>query len=355
MTGPVANDHELSVDRAAQFALRQFGYAPSDVESMDRLPQGIKNLNYRVRAGGQEWVLKCHQAAGAAGRLAFSHRLELTLANAGFPVAELQRLESGDTFAKTEAGIFTLHAWVRGQQISIDARDLAHDQHPGLAGELGSMLGLLHRCGADALGEPVAMVDVAALLAGPSRTVASIRHGRPHRFRKTLRLRTSKAEFDRWILRNLAGLYRDAANLSSPRAASLIDPADGVLAHNDLNWENLIFDQELDVAAVLDFDNACLMPRALDVGAAAVVLVGADVARLDRFLAGYSAEAGEQVSRAAVLVGMRWKCARSLLWSIDSYLSGRVADTELVATWCRHLHDCLRALPPIRSADSAPR
>ena len=80
-----------------------------------------------------------------------------------------------------------------------------------------------------------------------------------------------------------------------------MDGSDIVLAHNDLNWENLVLGDDLEVLAVLDFDNACLLPRALDLGAAAVVLVGSDERRLDDFLQAYADAAGREVDCAAVL------------------------------------------------------
>lgn len=347
----------MSLDDDAARVLARFGFAGDDVERLERLPQGVKNLNYRVRAGGQDWVLKCHQAAGAAQRLAFSHAFEERVADAGVPVARLRRPTAGGTFVETEAGVFTLHGWVEGRQISIEERDTAHARHPDLAGSLGGLVGDLHRAGRDVPGEDGGRVAGQALLAAPRRTVASIRHGRPRRFRKTARLRwrRQRSDLDSWILASLPELFREAALLSSPHVVGMVDEQDHVLAHNDLNWENLVLDQSGAVLALLDFDNAAALPRALDVGAAAAVLVGADEVRLDGFLAAYSRAYGSDVDRDVVHLGMRWKCVRSMLWSVDAYLSDRVADPEMLLVWCRHLHSCLRALPPLGSGAPVPR
>lgn len=340
----------MALYRAAVAALEEFGYRDADVKSVERLPMGVKNLNYRVRAGGRDWVLKCHQGHGAGQRLEFSQRLELTLADAGLPVLRPTQVASGKATVETTAGLFTLHPWVEGRQISIDQRDTTHARHPDLARSLGMLIGEVHRVGLTAL--PSAdprTVDVSSLLSGPRRTVRSIRYGRPYRFRKTLRLRLHprRSEFGTWILRQLPSLRREAARLPTAAVAQRIDSTDVVLAHNDVNWENLIFDDEFSVLALLDFDNAAPMPRSLDVGAAAAVLVGAAEDRLAEFLDGYVQAAGVRVDESAVLLGMRWKCLRSILFSVDAHLSDRIGDTEMVATWCRHLHECQLDLPPL--------
>ena len=335
-----------ALDDAAVVALEGLGFGAAEVERMERLPQGVKNINYRVRAGGRDWVLKCHVASDAAERLVATHRLESRLDEAGLPVARLHRTRAGDSFVTTDAGVFTLHGWVEGRQVSIAELDAVHSDRPTLARELGRLLGDLHRVGLDALEPPTESVAVDRLLSGPRRTRASIRHGPPRRFRKTARLRRSGHAFDHWVLTNLPDLFRDAGRLASPRAVAVFDTADVVLAHNDVNWENVVLGQDLGVVGLLDFDNAAPLPRALDVGAAAAVLVGADEGRLDRFLAAYELASGASLDRAAVHLAMRWKCVRSILWSVDAYVSGRVADTEMVAVWCRHLGACWSELPP---------
>ena len=330
-------------------ALTQFGFAPPEIESVRRMPQRVKNVNFRVRAGGGDWILKTHRA-GAAERLASTQRLELALAESDFPVARLRRSASGETIVTGGTGVFTLHSWVEGQQISIAERDDVLVRRPDLPRDLGSALGTMHRLSTAALGAPtVSGSEVHRLLAGPRGSVTSIRRGRPPRMFKALRLRLRphKSAFDCWIVDRLPELYRRAGILASASLAARFDPADAVLAHNDLNWENLVFDPEFLLCGVLDFDNAAPLPRLLEVGAAAAVLVGGDQSRLDDFLAGYATAYGRAPVRDDVQLGMHWKCMRSTLWSIDSYLSGRVADPALVATWCHHLYDCMVSLPPI--------
>lgn len=336
------------VDRAARLALREFGFRDDAVTRLDRLPRGIHNLNYRVRADDADWVLKCHRGVGMAARRATTHDLELTLHDAGVPVAKLRQTASGTTLVPTEAGVFTVHAWVDGVQISIAERDGTHRSHPHLAEELGSMLGAMHRASGGARADgPV--LTARLLTEGPRRSVSSIRHGRPSRFRKVarLRLRPRKSEFDAWILANLPGLCRDAAAIASSEVWSGLAGQDMVLDHHDLNWENLVLTPELGVGAVLDFDNASVVPRDLALGAAAAVLIGPDPGRVHRFVTAYARVAEAAPDPWAVNVGMHVKCLQSTLRSIDAYLSRRVVDTTMLEPWCRHLQSCRLALPPV--------
>ncbi len=339
----------MSVDGDAAVALAGFGI--NEVERLERLPAGIKNVNHRVRADGADWVLKRHPSGVDTAQLERVHAFEHRLAAVGFPVARLRQTTTGGTWLTTPAGVFTMYAWVEGRHVRIDGREQAYAAQPQLARQLGVLVGSLHREGELGPGaDPASGADrLEGLLAGPGRTVASIRHGRPHRFRKVARVRRRpRTSLDDWILAHLSGLFREARRLTSPRVAGLVDPADTVLAHHDLNWENLVLGDDLDVRAVLDFDNATVLPRALDLGAAAAVLVGSRPERLEEFLMAYADVAGRDVDLRAVRVGMRWKCVRSMLWSVDAYASGRVADPAMLEVWCRHLHECLTGLPDER-------
>ncbi|BAK37896.1 hypothetical protein MLP_48820 [Microlunatus phosphovorus NM-1] len=321
-----------------------YGFNAADAD-IERLVQRIKNVNFRIRLGQQDWILKCHRP-GSVKNLGFSQGLEELLVNAGFPVAKLQISQNGQALVQHGEMFFTLHDWVPGQQITIDQRDKTLERHPDLTQELGAALGRLHRLGEPLLTSASAPIDGRWLLTGPRRTVTSIRRGRPPQVFKAarLRVRPRKSEFDQWILSELPRLYRVANRLADETSVALLDSDDVVVAHNDLNWENLIFGPTFRLRALLDFDNATPLPRALDVGAAVAVLVGSATARIDQFLASYASESGHHVDRDLVTLGMRWKCARSMLWSIDSYLSGRIADSRMVANWCRHLDDCLKAI-----------
>ncbi len=319
------------------------------------LPRGLKARAYRVTTQEGSWLLKWHPAR-AESLLQRSHEVVRALVEAGFPAPAVRVSPRGESLVTTPAGLFSLQAWVEGMQVSIAEREETFARWPELATTLGRVVGDLHRLAAPAMEWGGAPADPERLLAGPRATVGSIKHGPPHRFRKLarVRLRRPRTEFDDWLLSRLPDLAARARGLAAPRTRDLIDGADEVLGHNDWNWENLILDGHGGVAAVVDYDNVARLPRALEVGAAAVVLVGADPARLEAFLDGYAQGSQVAVSPQAARVGMQWKCVRSSLWSVDSYLSGRARDTDMLLTWCTHLEEALGAVAPLgTSAESA--
>lgn len=320
----------------------RFGFAASEIGAIERVPQQIKNVNYRVHAGGLDWVLKRYPSPRARQELEFAHALQMQLAEHAFPMAPLRTTADGDTVVADETGTYSLHAWVHGQQISIDQRDAAFATRPTMVSELGFTLGTLHRLTSSMALPPVEYVsDPDHLLKAPRRTMTSIRRGRPpHMFQTTfLRLRPDKIDFDRWILEHLPSLYTHARRLAATSVRGRA--GDVVVSHHDLNWENLVFDRDFRLLALLDFDNATRVHRDLDVGLAAAALVGSPSERLTEFLAAYTAASGHAVDRSVVCLGIQLRCARSIMWSIAAYLSRRVANEAMLMTWCTHLYACL--------------
>lgn len=330
-------------EHAVREVVPRFGFAASEIESVERVPQRLKNVNYRVRAGGADWVLKRYTAPQAE-RLRFTHGLERELAKSGFPLAQLRTAPTGESFLADETGIYTLHRWVVGSQISIDQRDATIEAHPNMVADLGATLGRFHlltsRMALPELAHPVA---ADRLLGAPRRAAATIRRGRPPEILKELRLRLRprKSPFDRWILEQLPALYQHAERLATTPLRDRIDATGIVVSHHDINWENLVFDHDFQLQALLDFDNATTLQRDLDVGLAAAVLVGPDAERLTTFLAAYSEAAEHAVDRSLVELGIEVRCARSILWSINFYLDHHVADEGMLQTWCAHMYECL--------------
>lgn len=337
-------DNAAEPERIVRETLPRFGFAPTDIDGVYRLPQRVKNVNFKVQAGGADWVLKHFPPQQNTERLRCTHALELQLADAGFPVAQLQHSTDGQTFIGDRTGYYSLHAWVKGRQISIDERERTLAEHSDLVIDLGRLIGRFHRLTA-AMTTPdsIPSIEVDRMLMAPKGTARSIRRGRPPRVFKAhqLRFRLRKSEFDWWILDHLPTLYQQAERLAEMSTDGILRASDIVVAHHDVNWENLIFGEDFEPLALLDFDNAVRLQRDIDVGLAAAVLIGPNAERLQSFLSSYADAAQHHVDSSMVAVGMQVKCARSILWSIDSYLSGRVADPTMIATWCAHLYECL--------------
>ncbi|WP_162458347.1 phosphotransferase enzyme family protein [Pseudactinotalea terrae] len=334
---------------AATEILPRFGFAASDIDDVVRVPQRIKNVNYRVRAEGADWVLKRYDSPQAAARLEFAHQLEQGLAERGFPVAQLRCATDGRTLVSDETGTYSLHSWVDGRQISIDQRDETLRAHPEVISELAAALGRFHRLSSAMDLPEVTHRHPEELLRMPSRALRSSPGRRPRVSRELrLRLRPRKSEFDHWLLEHLPAIHSHAERLATTPISDRIDADDIVASHHDINWENLIFDDRFHLRALLDFDNATRVHRDLDVGLAAAVLVGPDPERLTTFLATYTAAAEHPVERAVVEIAIQLKCARSVIWSIDAYLGDRVADESMLATWCRHMYAGLDEVANVR-------
>lgn len=333
--------------RATRLALLEYGYDDSTIENIEPIAQRIKNVNFRVSAGGSEMVVKRYAAAGAQERLRGSHEYERFLAARGFPTAALLQTRSGETFTWSGGGWYTVHAWVEGQQIGTSTRDPAVAEHPdlldGLASAVGTMLklsrgfepphGAIRTVGARIMSQPLALAHSIRTRRRPLLTKAN-----------ALRLKPRKSEFDRWILRTLPEVFAQADWLASRDVAPWVDAEEAIMVHNDINWENLIFDPDLRLKAVLDFDNAAVVPAALEIGAAAVTLAGPDLSTTGRFVSRVVAAAEIDTDLELVRLGMYLKCVRSILWSIDAYLSDRIGDDVALSAWCSHLHACLRGL-----------
>ena len=341
-------ENSSSPEQTVRHVLTRYGFAPSSIEHVEALPRRISNTNFRVRAGDRDWVVKSHTSMRVLRRLALAHPLELRLADAGFPVAQIQRSEAGQTLVEAAGVHYSLHSWIHGQQIAIADRERVLTQHPHVLTDLASAIGTLHRV-AGALehsGEDPPAVLARDLLSSPRRTARNIKRVRPLRVPRwhALRLKRPKSEFDQWILQAMPEVVAHAGRLAGQAKVVPVESADIIVSHHDVNWENLIFDEDFRLRALLDFDNAIRAPRAIEVGSAAVVLAGAERGRLDTFLTTYEGTAEVQMDHDIVELGMAMKCVQSILNSINTYLNGNVADTQLLSSWCYHLHESLQEL-----------
>lgn len=339
---------QMAPDPSLPRVLAEFGFAPSSIESIKPLVSGAgRHQGYRVRAEHNDWVLKAHRATVATDRLRACHELESRLGIVGFPVAPLGRSRSGDSLVQEGSRWYSLHAWVVGRQVSIAERDELLASHPHLGRHLGSMVGLLHHISGQLVGPAGAREggDPDLLLRAPRYAARALRRPRPVRLSRwhALHLKRSKSEFEQWMVHVFPEVAAAAGRLARRSIADRVDRSGMGLTHNDLNWENLVFDETLHLSAVLDFDNATWAPWVLEVGAAAVVLVGAEPAAVEEFLSAYERASHLQADRDLVRLGMEVKCVQSILNSMVTYLNGN-RDITLRAPWCYHLYDSLTVL-----------
>lgn len=331
-------------DHPVARVMGHFGYDAAAIEVITPIAQRLRNENYRVRAGGTDWVVKRYRPEQVTPRLARAHLLESRLLDAGFPAAEILRTDSGQTLAQVGPHHYSVHAWVEGVKVSIADRERVLAQQPSFMASMGAHLGALHRISATI--DTAGTVDLARHLEQPSRTLTRVRRARLPRPAAWQRLRwkARKTTFDRWIIEVMPELTRQADWLSRQPVPHDVGPADLIVIHNDINWENLIFDEGFQLRALIDFDNADVGLRPFEVGSAVVVLGGAAPEQRRTFLANYTDVTGARVDEALVDLGMIARCVRSLAWSISVYLNGTVQDTNLLASWCTHIYESLHRL-----------
>lgn len=346
-------------DPAILQVLDRFGLRA--VESVSQISVGTGSQeSFRVRADGSDWVIKRYWQDTDLRRVSTAHEFELRLLEVGFPVAPLQRSTSGQTLLAHGDAHYALHGWVHGRQLTITDRNPLLAREPRLAGDLGAMVGTLHRVSSegDEHVEEEPDGDPDHLLRAPLYAVRTLR--RPRRRPplvsrwQELRLRRHKNDYEQWMLQIVPEVVSHARRIARRSIAHDLEPTDIGLIHHDLNWENLVFDEQLHLRAVLDFDNSMRAPWVLEVGSAAVALVGTTPAAVDRFLAGYQSVSPFSVDPGLVRLAMEMKCVQSILNSVLTYLDGDT-DVTLREAWCRELYASVTTLTendnPERAAD----
>lgn len=338
------------LDPVVAHVLAAFGVEQQSLIAVRELISPAGRLQgYRVHSQDGTWMLKRHPSMAALERIMMAHELEERLGAAGFPVAPLARATSGNALVRRGDEAYSLRGWVHGQQASIAERSAVLAQQPDFAEHVGSALGTFHRLSAEVATSwsASAAVDPDTLLRAPQQRVRSLR--RPFSpvlsEWQGLQVKRAKNDFDRWILATLP-LVRDRATwLATQSSAVRLDTSAVSVIHNDINWENLIFDDEFRLRALLDFDNATWAPWVLELGSAAVVLVGAQEDLVEEFIGAYEQATGRVMDRGTVRLAMEMKCLQSVLTSIRSYLSTGEYTDQLFA-WCQHLHESLVHLGP---------
>jgi len=220
------------------------------IESVRDYPRGSRRApKARIRSREGEFLLK-RRAPGRDDpyRVAFSHRLQLTLAEYGFPVAHLIGTRDDNNSMVQHGGrVYELFEYVRGTFFSGSNREAQYSgftlagmhEHVG-AHEIiyNPPEGSYHAApGIDAqvaaIPKAITTIDVEAIEADVIATCSFLKRA-----------------------------YHDAVD----RACDLgFDRWKRIIVHGDWHPGNILFDGERKVRAVLDFDSARLEPRVADI------------------------------------------------------------------------------------------
>lgn len=220
---------EVSRDEVRQLVAGALGCRVADVDDIAPTGVGYGSSNWRVRAGGDEVLLKVGPAASAA-KWASAEIARGLAADRGIPVPEL--LSS----TIEPVGVVRTFRWVEGRSLS--TAELTADARRRLADELGAAVASLHGIGWE---------------------------------RFSSRLDGSSPSFATWegyVLARLAAVrgrsdevgalpadLLDHASAVAAELAALVSPeVTPVLCHRDLHPDNVLVDDDGRLAAILDWD-----------------------------------------------------------------------------------------------------
>lgn len=329
-----------------QDVLSHYDFYQGTIDELITIPQRLTNLNARFRIADRQWVIKRYTDSNTQERLALSHQVQRLLDACHFPVARLEQTREGATLVQRGEDFYSVHTWVSGVHIDGVALYLKGSA-PDVAiiEEIAHSLGNYHRYMREhfaGAAQHAADGTLEKIIRQPAGLALRIRQKRQREPLRELwrKCKPNKNDFERW-LKNAAPLLAQADALALIKPQHFQAPDDLIVAHNDLNWENLIFDERQRLKAVIDFDNVVVTHRMFEVGAACVVFAGSDTALRQRFLDAYCTSAGMDLDMNALEVGMKIKCLKSVLWSVWAYLNGNIVDHAMLADWCTFLTRCL--------------
>lgn len=335
-------------DSTLRAVLSHYDFYNGTIDGLTAIPQRLTNLNARFRIGDKQWVIKRYTDSQTPEKLALSHQVQTLLAAQQFPVAHLEQTGNGKTLVALDHDFYSIHEWISGTHIDGVALQLggkAPDE--ALVREIAHALGRFHRLMREHFAETTHGTSQ-SLIEKPFHQPASlanrIREKRQAGLRRLWRkVKPNKSAFERW-LDGMDPLLAQADEIALMSSESFRSPRDLIVAHNDLNWENLIFDDAQHLKAIIDFDNVVITHRMLEVGAACIIFTGTHAQLRQAFLETYQHSSGLDIDMYALQTGMKIKCLRSLLWSAWSYQNNNIVDEAMLLEWCTYLSNCLEGL-----------
>lgn len=334
--------HSNAIDSSIlKKVLSHYDFFDGKLDHFAPIPQRLVNQNAKFSAGGVDYVVKRYDKAGLPSCLELSHKVQIHLQGLQFPVAKLEVCRDGNSLVEEGGGVFSIQRWVDGQHLEYLEPDAATPDN--LIEEIARRLGQYHSIVQHEFSAPSDLRQQTGQLIQETRTsIRSLTKFKINRLSPYLKLkmRWKKTAFERDLLQ----LYPLALSLVD----SLPDPdnfdvqgfGDVVIAHNDINWQNFIFDSNGKLVALIDFDNMQYAYREIEVGFAALVVVGANPEKLNSFVSIYAECAECPLDLQAVHLAMKIRCIRSFRWALQSYVNDRIEDVELLEGWIRHLRVC---------------
>lgn len=295
----------------------------------------------KVDLPGNSFIVKKYESGFDKNRLLFTHEVQRDLLKVGFPLPKIETTKDNTTIVQVNGVAFVVQQWMDGEcysQIELNR----HNDY--IVDNIGMLIGKLHRFVSERQYEIENdfCIHIDSILAKPSALIGSLLAA--NRFGISgilkLKLKVWKNSYDRWIITNHKKWVKALSILNKINIEkSYFDHI--IPIHNDINWENILFDKDNKIKAVIDFDNMHYAPRAYEVGAAAIVIAGADRDRLKRFLNNYSTASGFVDQKNTLYCCMLIKCLSSIAFSAQAYIDGKKENIDLLYKWSTYLSKCL--------------
>jgi Ser/Thr protein kinase RdoA (MazF antagonist) len=249
--------------RAVEAALMQYGLDGARLEPLDG---GTINRVWRVDTPDASFVLKEYRPGfPELSRLHQALTVQTAAAAQGLPVPRLLPNLGGETITAAHDHAFTLSEYVPGRLFEPNAIP------PAAARRMGEVLGRLHEALLLTLpaGEQPEMPSVEAI-EEQLRSLLAIAGSRRHDPVDAIAEGALQAKLD--LLATIE---------SVPRCGSQ-------WTHGDYEWRNVLFDDNDEVAAIIDFDNAIYHPPERDVMRCIALSFPGLPLEVDDFFAGYA-------------------------------------------------------------------
>ncbi len=330
--------------------LQNYPFYQGGINEFYRIPQKLYNKNYYFKILHKAWVIKQYDKNAVNSRLYLSHKVQRQLHELGFPVAKLEITKNNKTIVEIKGAFFSIHRWVEGIQFSpvVESQNMISES---IISEIATILAKFHELTPNVTLDPVSETDMIStdfLLQKTYRQCQHLQQGKGLRFSRINRLKfkVRKNDFDHWILERFPRFFNVSSRLNGFSGENIINMGDMIFTHNDINWQNIIFNKVDKLSALIDFDNSIVGPQLYEVGAAAIVIGGPNKVNISLFLSTYFESSDSGYNEQAVKLSMIIKCLSSILYSIHMYIDKIVIDHSLLENWCCYLDDCLKLILP---------
>ncbi|WP_459918234.1 phosphotransferase [Desulfocicer niacini] len=324
--------------------LAQYPFFKGFLDSFSLIPQKLKNNNAVFQIGERKWVIKQYDPEEINERFQLSHQFQKQIFDFGFPIPKLEVARCGDSLVREGNFFYSVHQWVSGFSLLPFMQNISVHEETIL--DVAQATGNLHRLSGQLFGhikKDALSISTGFLFKKARLNTDTLfsRNGWRISFFNQLRLKFRKNEFDRWILSRLNRLSIIASKIESLTPSYDCYFHRMIPIHNDIGWDNLIFDKENRLLAMIDFDNLIVGPQVYELGGAAIVICGPDEAAIEKFIEVYSKISGLVFNHDAIMIAMAIKCLGSILFSLQFYANTPDHLSRYLIKWCLYLEMCL--------------